>query len=173
MNNKDFDKINMLYESTVNEGLIGRAKASLAGGLGVAKGAWAGAKGDVEGVKKAASAKLDSYKKTTDKKIGKAYKEIVDDLIKLKLVDQARMQPAIDEFRQNLANSFNEFINVITLTATGAENNAPAAQEPVAQEPAPAPAPAPAAQTQTTAPTTTQTRSWQNMPLPSFITDQM
>ncbi len=165
MNNKDFDKINMLYESTINEGVLSRAKANIAGGFGAVKGAWAGAKGDIEGVKKAATAKLDSYRKTTDKKIGKVYNDIVDDLIKLKLVDQARMQPAIDEFRQNLANSFNEFINVITLTATGAENNAPAAQQPApaAQQPAPAAQqPAPAAQS--SAPATPSNNYYNQLP---------
>ncbi len=145
--NKDTKQLQHLYENTVlNEGLLDRIGTNISTYAQKAKsgvqGAIAGATGNVQGAQaaaqKAMTAKFDSYKKTADAKLEKVFNDVVTDLTKLNLVDQATMKPVIDEFRQNLATTFTGFLQKIT-------NAAPAvapATTPVAPAPAPAVAPA-------------------------------
>lgn len=120
--NEDFKELQNIYESAVNEGILNRIGANIAGATGAVggalKGAYYGATGNAQGAAdaatKARNAKFESYKKAADAKLEKIYNEITTDLTKLNLVDQTVMKPVIDQFKQNLANSFSQFLQVIT-----------------------------------------------------------
>lgn len=142
--NKDSKELQNIYENTICEGLLDRIGTNISTYAQKAKsgvqGAIAGATGNVQGAQaaaqKAVTAKFDSYKKTADAKLEKVFNDVVTDLTKLNLVDQATMKPVIDEFRQNLATTFTGFLQKITTAAPATAATAPAA-------PAAAPAAAP------------------------------
>ncbi len=162
MNNNDFDKINMLYENTVNEGILDRAKARVAGvgGAigGALKGAYYGATGNVAGAaaaaEKAKNAKLDSYKKSADARLEQAYNNIINDLIALNLINQNTANQLGGTFKQGLAQVFQQFIDGATqaVASTGAATAVSPAAPAAAPVPTPAAAPAPVP---TAAPATT------------------
>ena len=146
--NEDLRELQNIYESTVNENLLNRIGANIAGATGAVGGAlkgayygWTGnAQGAADAATKAKNAKFDSYKKAADAKLEKIYNEITTDLTKLNLVDQTVMKPVIDQFKQNLANSFSQFLQVITTKIVPTQPTTPA----TTSTPTPAPVPAPA-----------------------------
>lgn len=147
--NEDLKELQNIYESAVNEGILNRIGANIAGAKGAIggalKGAYYGATGNVQGAAdaalKAKNAKFDSYKKAADAKLEKVFNEVVDDLTKLNLVDQTVMKPGIDQFKQNFANVFSQFLQMITTKITQAPAAPPQTAQQTTQTTSPPPPP--------------------------------